>query len=108
MSIGWEKIRNALYELHNNALSPYEIFLSYLESSRRRVVEQAIAEYNKYTCIRWVPRTNQRNYVKFIVGGGYLYDIIEITFMTYHQLSYKRKGICFLSLITFILSRWEA
>ena len=41
-----------------------------IESSRRDVVRQAIAEYNKYTCIRWVPRTNQRNYVKFIVGGG--------------------------------------
>jgi len=59
------------------AVVPY-IFASNFESSRRRVVEEAIAEYNKYTCIRWVPRTNQRNYVKFIVGGG-CYSYVGMT-----------------------------
>ncbi len=46
------------------------ILIPFLDSQRRQVVQQAINEYNKYTCIRFVPRTNEKNYVKFIIGGG--------------------------------------
>ena len=30
----------------------------------------AIAEYNKYTCIRWIPRTNEEYYVDITNYGG--------------------------------------
>ncbi|XP_064648122.1 zinc metalloproteinase nas-15-like [Lineus longissimus] len=33
-------------------------------------INAAIADYNRYTCIKWVKRTNQRAYVRIFVGGG--------------------------------------
>jgi len=48
---------------------PY-IFASNYDAKRKAAVKEAIAEYNKYTCIRFVPRKNERNYIKFIIDDG--------------------------------------
>jgi len=39
-------------------------------SSRVSALKQAIADYKANTCIKLVPRTNERNYVRFINGDG--------------------------------------
>jgi len=36
----------------------------------KRAIQAAIKEYEKYTCLRFVYRTNQANYMKFYQGGG--------------------------------------
>jgi hypothetical protein len=51
-----------------NAVLPYVI-----EGSVRgatNVINQAIADYHKYTCIRFKPRTNERSYISFYKGSG--------------------------------------
>lgn len=35
-----------------------------------RSINEAFAEYRKYTCITFRKRTNEREYVKFYKGGG--------------------------------------
>eukprot|EP00794_Sanderia_malayensis_P010637 gene10637-11765_t len=35
-----------------------------------QVIQSAIADYEKYTCLRFVPRTTEREYLNFYVGGG--------------------------------------
>jgi len=51
------------------AVVPY-VITSSIGQGGRRAIAAAIAQYHKYTCIRWVPRTNQRSYVSFYRGGG--------------------------------------
>jgi len=34
------------------------------------ILDAAIKEFTEYTCIKWVPRTNQRAYVTFFHGSG--------------------------------------
>ncbi|XP_065060849.1 zinc metalloproteinase nas-15-like isoform X2 [Rhopilema esculentum] len=46
------------------------VFDRYFDNYRRQVVQQAIDEFNKHTCVKFVPRTNERNYVRFMVGQG--------------------------------------
>lgn len=41
-----------------------------LPSNVHAVVRQAIAVYHAKTCIRFYPRTNQRDYLNFFQGGG--------------------------------------
>ena len=48
---------------------PYT-FDRYFNAKGRNIVRQAIADYKKHTCIKWVPRTNQRSYVTFFHGSG--------------------------------------
>lgn len=48
---------------------PYVIESS-IGSRGRTAISQAIAEYHRFTCIRYSPRTNQRNYISFYNGGG--------------------------------------
>jgi len=38
--------------------------------AEKAVINQAIADYSAKTCIKIVPRTNQRNYIKFQKKGG--------------------------------------
>lgn len=47
---------------------PYVI--SGLNTAGRRALTLAIAEYTAKTCVRFIPRTNQRDYVQFFPGGG--------------------------------------
>jgi len=51
------------------AVVPYQIQSS-IGASGVAAIRRAIADYHRYTCIRWVPRTNQRTYVSFYRGGG--------------------------------------
>lgn len=48
---------------------PYVIESS-IAARGRTAIAQAIADYHKYTCIRYTQRTNQRNYISFFNGGG--------------------------------------
>ena len=38
----------------------------------RAQIARAAGEYASKTCIRWVPRTNERNYVHILRGSGYV------------------------------------
>ncbi|XP_065055819.1 zinc metalloproteinase nas-4-like [Rhopilema esculentum] len=53
----------------SNGVIPYTFDRNF-NARGRSVVRQAIADYQKYTCIKWVPRTNQRSYVTFFHGSG--------------------------------------
>ena len=54
-----------------SAVIPYEIDKSSAKSENLKsessfnVLESAFEEFHKFTCIRFVPRTNQKNYIKF-------------------------------------------
>jgi len=48
---------------------PY-VMESGLSQNIQAVIPKAIAEYKKYTCIRFKPRTHERAYIKFRPGGG--------------------------------------
>ncbi|XP_054715102.1 astacin-like metalloprotease toxin 5 [Uloborus diversus] len=39
-------------------------------ASRAGLIQQGMANYHQYTCIRFVPRTNQMNYIKIFMGQG--------------------------------------
>jgi len=52
-----------------NGRIPY-VFSGSFNSKGRKVVREAIAEYHKHTCIRWVPRGRERSYVTFFHGSG--------------------------------------
>jgi len=53
------------------AVIPYVIDGSISGDYRaRNSIGQAIADYHKYTCIRFKQRTNERTYVRFANGGG--------------------------------------
>ena len=41
-----------------------------LDAQGRAAIEAARREFAAKTCIRLVPRTNQRDYVRVIAGGG--------------------------------------
>jgi len=48
---------------------PYTISSS-ITSQGRSAIAAAIADYHKHTCLKFVKRTNQRNYLNIIRGGG--------------------------------------
>lgn len=48
---------------------PY-IFTTSLTSAGRTAIYQAFAEFSSKTCLRFKQRTNERNYLRFIKGGG--------------------------------------
>lgn len=41
-----------------------------LGSSERAEIMRAIADYTKYTCVRVVPRKDERDYVRIFKGEG--------------------------------------
>jgi len=51
------------------AYVPYT-FNSRFNSRGRQAVQAAIRDYGRKTCVKFVPRTNQRNYIEFFHGGG--------------------------------------
>ena len=55
-----------------DARVPY-ILDSSLDSAARQVIQQAINEYANSTCVRFVPRNSERDYVRFFSGSGYVY-----------------------------------
>ena len=36
-----------------------------------KVINDAIADYHKYTCLKFVPRRGHRNYIEFYDGGDF-------------------------------------
>jgi len=64
---------------------PYVIESS-IGSAGRSAIAQAIAEYHKYTCIRFSQRTNQRNYISFFNGGG-CFSPVGMTANSYNRVS---------------------
>lgn len=53
------------YKRGKNFVVPYEIGAN-ISVSTLDVLEAAIAEYNKYTCIRLKPRVDERHYIEFV------------------------------------------
>ena len=41
-----------------------------LSSSARQAIQQAVADYASQTCIRFVPRGTEADYVRFYRGSG--------------------------------------
>ncbi|XP_065674733.1 hatching enzyme 1.2-like [Hydra vulgaris] len=41
-----------------------------LNQTTRKAINDAIADYHTYTCLRFVPRINQPNYIRFTDGNG--------------------------------------
>lgn len=48
---------------------PYLIQDRFPESTKQ-IIQKALREYTVRTCVKFVPRTIQENYVEFIVGEG--------------------------------------
>lgn len=51
-----------------NLFSP--LHLSANDYSRKSAIEAGLRIYEQKTCIKWVRRTNERNYVEFMDGGA--------------------------------------
>lgn len=52
-----------------NAAVPYVITAG-VGNQERNAIDQAMADYQRYTCIRFVPKTTQRDYVEFVSEDG--------------------------------------
>jgi len=65
---GRNAIRNR-HQLWPNGKVPYSISNQY-NKHERSVIASAIAEYHAKTCIKFVPRTNQRDYIHIVKGSG--------------------------------------
>merc|ERR1712141_897010 len=52
-----------------NGRIPYTFSRGFSQRGRQ-MVRLAVADYNKYTCIKFVPRTRERSYVTFFHGSG--------------------------------------
>lgn len=35
-------------------------------------IKAAMEEFNKHTCVRWIPRTNETNWILFVKKAGYV------------------------------------
>jgi len=67
------KTRSAMLHVTKwpNATIPYIVDPAFRAiPSRMAALNLAIKDYNENTCIKVVPRSNQKDYVKFISGGG--------------------------------------
>lgn len=49
---------------------PYLFFENQHTETEKNIILKAMEEYHQWTCLRFVPRTNQRDYVGFIKGDG--------------------------------------
>jgi len=52
-----------------NGIVPYQIESS-IGATGKNAIAAAINDYHKYTCLKFVQKTNQRNYVSFFRGTG--------------------------------------
>ena len=70
-----------------DARVPY-ILDNSLGTAARRAIQEAINEYATRTCVRFVPRNSERDYVRFFSGSGYVFtiarDIIFANFPSMH------------------------
>ncbi|XP_057297336.1 protein SpAN-like [Hydractinia symbiolongicarpus] len=51
-------------------LIPYDLYGLKTIPKARKVIEDAFREYHKYTCLRFIPRTNEFAYLQFLNGQG--------------------------------------
>jgi len=58
-----------VYPENGNFIVPY-VLDSSLNSQGRQAIEDAAADFERYTCIRLVPRTNQQNYITYFRENG--------------------------------------
>jgi len=65
-------LRNAIrteWSKWPDGVVPYVIY-DFFDEYERYVISQAMAEYKQHTCVRFVPRTGQRDYVAFVKKNG--------------------------------------
>jgi len=62
-------VLNDKYSKWPNKTVPYE-FAPGFNAAAKAAVTAAIADYQKYSCVRYVPRTNEKDYVQYIVDDG--------------------------------------
>ncbi|XP_002735951.1 zinc metalloproteinase nas-13-like [Saccoglossus kowalevskii] len=70
--IGPDLPRNAITNMNqrwSGGIVPYEIDYGFDSGARSRIMD-AISQYTQYTCIKWTPRTNQRDYVRIVPKSG--------------------------------------
>ena len=60
-------------------------FFPFKAPNERNVIAFSMNEYHKYTCIQFVPRTSEGNYVRILKGGT-----------GYETFSYRENSILFL------------
>ena len=48
------------------------ILVSFLDPSKKSKIEKALKDYEANTCLRFVPRTNQKHFLHFRNGNGYI------------------------------------
>jgi len=77
----WEEIQHArenpeLFKAKNNnryrwtnKIVPYTISSAFTSADRKQI-QSAVDEWNRKTCLTLKPRTNERNYVSIVDGGG--------------------------------------
>ena len=51
---------------------PIWLLFSTGRTAARILIARSIEEFNKHTCVQWVPRTQEKNYVAFENGAGYV------------------------------------
>jgi len=65
-------MRNAIKESYRKwpgGVVPYEISHSY-NSRERGVIARAMQQYHKKTCIKFIPRTYEKGYIRIVKGSG--------------------------------------
>lgn len=69
LGVSSRKAVSKLYRRWPNAVIPYSMSGTF-SSSNRRVIQEAIGQWNKYTCLKIQPRRNEKNYVWLDNGRG--------------------------------------
>ncbi|VDH92906.1 Hypothetical predicted protein [Mytilus galloprovincialis] len=57
-----------LDSLWPNGIVPY--IVKHSNGASKTLITDSIEEFNKHTCVQWIPRDDQANYVSFEDGGG--------------------------------------
>ena len=69
-----EKVQDSSVSEQNKAfdffLCCFFFFLTCAGQAGVKVINEAIADYHKLTCLKFVRRTTQKNYIRFTVGNG--------------------------------------
>ena len=73
-----------------------------LEQQELNSIREAVEEYRKYTCIDFVERTNEQNYINIIRDGGCYSHVGWIYWNQPNQLSLAR-GCAWVSSQLFII-----
>lgn len=70
---------NQLWKLYSCSMTCHTLFVISAETSKiRQLLKDAMAEWERYTCIRFEERVNQSDYVEFYYGEGYMFSLFTI------------------------------